>query len=112
MVLNFVYTSEHQFSFPTDQPLSPHGAFLSFKLALEVDSGAQCAVGLPEELLICTNNPPYLLSFSWNGDVLKKGTALLADLDFFLDEKDCKYFHRDNVLTIYSGCSNCVFSRL
>nr|KAJ3422636.1 hypothetical protein HK105_007190 [Polyrhizophydium stewartii] len=61
---------------------------LRFKMALEIDSGTQCGVGLEEELLICTNNPPSLLSLHWSGEVNIAGTLALEDLGFFVDSKD------------------------
>ena len=45
------------------------------------------AVGLPDEILLSTRNPPSLLSFSWSGDV--KGASLMSDVDFYLDPKEC-----------------------
>lgn len=61
---------------------------LRFRMALEVDTGTQCGVGMDDELLICTNNPPSLLSLHWNGEVNIPGTLKLSNLGFILDYKD------------------------
>ncbi|KAI8927288.1 RIC1-domain-containing protein [Entophlyctis helioformis] len=63
---------------------------LRFRMALEIDSGTQCGIGLAEEILICTNSPPSILSLFWSGEVNIAGTIPLTDFDFIVDPKDCK----------------------
>ncbi|KAJ3373523.1 hypothetical protein HDU91_006466 [Kappamyces sp. JEL0680] len=84
-MLAFHFSSQHHHAMGPGEASGTLGTYLRFSLALEVDSGAQCGVGLPEEVLICTNNPPSILSLTWKGEVMRKGTALLSDMDFYLD---------------------------
>ncbi|KNC98616.1 uncharacterized protein SPPG_09360 [Spizellomyces punctatus DAOM BR117] len=57
-------------------------------MALDIDTGVQCGIGLKNELILCTQRSPSLLSLSWNGEVNLAGTVSLLDLDFYEDGGD------------------------
>ncbi|KAJ3229432.1 hypothetical protein HDU81_005372, partial [Chytriomyces hyalinus] len=58
---------------------------LSFKMALEIDAGIMCGIGIENEALFCTRDSPSLLSLSWAGLVNDSDTIPLADLAFLVD---------------------------
>ena len=65
---------------------------LRFRMALEIESGVECGVGLDTEILFCTRRNPSLLSIGWDkGDVRVEGTMSLEDLEYLVDAEDCKY---------------------
>jgi hypothetical protein len=41
-------------------------------------------------LVISTNEPASLLSLTWNGEAIARGTKSLADMEFIQDASDCK----------------------
>ncbi|KAI8614276.1 hypothetical protein BC830DRAFT_1169573 [Chytriomyces sp. MP71] len=59
-----------------------------FRMALEIDTGVACAVGLNDELLLCTRDSPSLLSLSWSGKVNDNATTSLGDLSFLQDSTE------------------------
>jgi RAB6A-GEF complex partner protein 1 len=82
----FKYQHNHSLG-PGEGPIK--SIHLSFSLAIEVDSGAQCGAGLPDGLITCTSNPPSFLALSWDGEVKREGTLLLKSLPFYIDgDKD------------------------
>lgn len=78
------------------------GMYLRFNMALEIDSGTQCGVGLSDQVLLCTNKPPSLLSLLWTGDANIKGTRSLQDLKFYKDPTERNFCitsnHADNCI--------------
>jgi hypothetical protein len=40
---------------------------IKFRMAIEIDIGTQCGVGLQNEVIICTTDPPSLVSLDWQG---------------------------------------------
>ena len=81
---SFHFNHSHTHSLgPGECPIK--STFLRFSLAIEVDSGAQCGLGLYDELITCTSSPPSFLALSWNGEVKREGTLLLKSLSFYID---------------------------
>lgn len=68
--LKFSQTYHHAFGAgESDQILNRS---LLFTLALEIDSGGQCGIGISDELIVCTSNPPSILNFTWEGMVIRE----------------------------------------
>ncbi|KAI8805518.1 RIC1-domain-containing protein [Cladochytrium replicatum] len=89
---------DFQFSYPHHYIMGPgegNGVLnkaLRFKMALEIDTGIEGGIGLPDQLLLCTRDSPSILSLSWSGEVNVQGTMSLADIPFLHDPNDpiCK----------------------
>jgi RAB6A-GEF complex partner protein 1 len=88
-MLDFVFggSGYNYSSIPNDSFKIPE-MYLRFNLSLEIDSGVQCGTGLKDELILCTNNPPSLLSLTWLGDANSRGTRAMSDLKFYIDPKE------------------------
>ncbi|KAI8855102.1 RIC1-domain-containing protein [Chytridium lagenaria] len=83
--LEFQFQTSHHFvSGPGERGGVPC-ITIRFKMALEIDTGVQCGLGLPDELLLCTIDSPSILSLSWSGVVNTDGTVSLAELEFYED---------------------------
>ncbi|KAJ3070331.1 hypothetical protein HDU98_006666, partial [Podochytrium sp. JEL0797] len=54
-------------------------------MALEISTGVNCGVGLPNEVLLCTNESPSILSLSWDGILNEFDTIALSELAFLKD---------------------------
>eukprot|EP00842_Homolaphlyctis_polyrhiza_P002135 jgi/Hompol1/2922/HPOL_006231-RA len=87
-VFEYSFTTAHHIARGPGEATASLSQALSFRLALEIDSGTQCGIGLEDELLICTNNPPSILSLLWSGDVNISGTISLEDMGIFSDPND------------------------
>ncbi|KAI8806108.1 RIC1-domain-containing protein [Cladochytrium replicatum] len=89
---------DFQFSYPHHYVMGPgegngvQNKALRFKMALEIDTGIEGGIGLPDQLLLCTRDSPSILSLSWSGEVNVQGTMSLADIPFLHDPNDaiCK----------------------
>ncbi|KAJ3103496.1 hypothetical protein HDU97_010079 [Phlyctochytrium planicorne] len=83
--LEFQFSSSHHYvSGPGERGGVP-SISIRFKMALEIDTGVQCGLGLPDELLLCTVESPSILSLSWQGIVNTDGTVSLTELEFYED---------------------------
>ncbi|KAI9332692.1 RIC1-domain-containing protein [Obelidium mucronatum] len=80
--LAYAFPAEHHFARGPGEGRAPARAALVFKMALEINTGIRCGVGLPDEVLLCTNESPSILSLSWTGIVNEFDTISLADLTF------------------------------
>ncbi|KAK6099652.1 WD40 repeat protein [Batrachochytrium dendrobatidis] len=87
-LFGYHFRSTHHMASGPGESKSTTNRILRFRMALEIDSGTQCGIGLDDDILICTNNPPSILSLHWTGEVNIPGTISLEDLDFFLDKND------------------------
>ncbi|KAJ1341122.1 hypothetical protein BSLG_004293 [Batrachochytrium salamandrivorans] len=87
-LLEYHFRTAHHLANGPGENKSTTNRCLRFRMALEIDSGTQCGIGLDEDILICTNSPPSMLSLNWTGEVNIPGTVSLEDLDFFMDRND------------------------
>ncbi|KAI8819877.1 RIC1-domain-containing protein [Fimicolochytrium jonesii] len=90
--LDLQFINVHHFMTGPGEANGMQGLSLHFTLALEIATGIQCGIGRDEEILLCTHNPPSIVSLSWQGDVIIDGTSDLADVDFY-DEADSGLVH-------------------
>ncbi|KAJ3149197.1 hypothetical protein HDU89_003913 [Geranomyces variabilis] len=60
---------------------------LRFRVALGLDSGIQCGIGMKDELLLSTIGSSSILSLSWQGEINLDGIVDLLKTDFYTDEE-------------------------
>ncbi|KAJ3163284.1 hypothetical protein HDU88_006382 [Geranomyces variabilis] len=60
---------------------------LRFRVALGLDSGIQCGIGMKDELLLSTIGSSSILSLSWQGEINLDGIVDLLKTDFYKDEE-------------------------
>ncbi|KAI9355717.1 RIC1-domain-containing protein [Zopfochytrium polystomum] len=85
----FQFSTRHHYVTGAGQGDGIPSISLVFKMALEIDTGIQCGVGLEEEILLCTKESPSLLSLSWMGVVNPVGTMSLADIHYLENSEEC-----------------------
>ncbi|KAJ3091328.1 hypothetical protein HK100_007201, partial [Physocladia obscura] len=83
--LQYRFETSHHFARGPGEARGILGATISFKMALEIDTGIRSGVGLDDEILFCTLKSPSILSLSWLGVVNEIDTVSLIDLNFVHD---------------------------
>ncbi|KAJ3406439.1 hypothetical protein HDU80_011272 [Chytriomyces hyalinus] len=83
--LSLAFPSTHSHTMGPGEGNGVASISLSFKMALEIDAGIMCGIGIENEALFCTRDSPSLLSLSWAGLVNDSDTIPLADLAFLVD---------------------------
>ncbi|KAJ3025525.1 UNVERIFIED_CONTAM: hypothetical protein HDU68_007062 [Siphonaria sp. JEL0065] len=83
--LEYQFPSTHHFVRGPGEGAGAISAVLSFKMALEINTGIRCGVGLTDEILLCTHDSPSILSLSWAGIVNEFDTFSLSDVAFVHD---------------------------
>lgn len=102
-MMELQFSSLHHFEKgPGESHIIPHYT-LSFQMALEIDIGTQCGIGLPSQVLICSTNPPSIVSLSWTGDVNMSATTNLSSLDFYEDPLEPIAFITANTIRTVFG---------
>ncbi|KAI8908491.1 hypothetical protein EDD86DRAFT_18401 [Gorgonomyces haynaldii] len=81
--LELAFMSAHQFEKGPGENDVKGNCSVVFQMALEIDIGTQCGIGLKDELLVCTTAPPSIVSLSWSGDVNISATTTLTNCRFY-----------------------------
>ncbi|ORY51003.1 hypothetical protein BCR33DRAFT_762542 [Rhizoclosmatium globosum] len=83
--MDLSFRQEHHFISGSGEDSGRQSVSVNFKMALEINTGVRCGVGLSDEVLLCTQDSPSILFLAWSGIVNEFDTVALEDLDFLDD---------------------------
>ncbi|KAJ3395056.1 hypothetical protein HDU92_006256, partial [Lobulomyces angularis] len=87
-LFDFKFINPHHYVIGAGEKGGCPNKSLRFKMAIQIDTGIASAIGLSDEILICTSESPSLLSLCWNGEVNASGTCSLVDVSFLTNPAD------------------------
>ncbi|KAJ3277015.1 hypothetical protein HDV01_000067 [Terramyces sp. JEL0728] len=82
-MLDFIFAGVHHHSRGPGEEEGVPGYYLKFNISLEVESGIDCGIGLKDELILCTNQDPSLINFTWTAEKSVAKPSKLSDLEFY-----------------------------